>query len=217
MRITRLAEFKRDADAAIEEIIAPRNVPILVGGTGLYIVSVVDNLDIPEIKADPVCAPQIENKIETKRTRMLFLKNCVESTGGGIIVDPKNPRRVVRALEVATITGKPFTAQRRKNEPPYAILKLASTPAGGAARTHRSAHRRHDPRWLVDEVKNLIKKIWRERQHQSDKLPVAFDAIGYREIIDALEGRCSVDAAIAAMKMQHMALRETSNDLVQKR
>ena len=202
-----VADFKRDATNAINDILAQGKLPILVGGTGLYVKAVLENLDIPTIKADPELRRKIEKEIETSGLDAVFKKLAELDPEAAYIVDPKNPRRVVRALEVATITGKPFTAQRRKSEPLYDVLEIGINPLAEVLR------KRTDQRidgmirdGLVDEVKILMKK------YDGKKLPVAFDAIGYREIIDAIAGRCSIDAAIAAMKLNtwHFAKRQVT-------
>jgi tRNA dimethylallyltransferase len=206
-----VAEFKRDAYAAIGQILEHGALPIIVGGTGLYVKSVVENLDIPEIKADPKLRARIEKEIAARGLETVFKKLVELDPEAAYVVDPKNPRRVVRALEVATITGKPFTAQRRKNEPLYDVLAIGINPPQDVLRER--IDRRVDAMirdGLVDEVKMLMKKYGGARAGAGKKRPVAFDAIGYREIIDALENRCSMDAAITAMKFNtwHFAKRQ---------
>jgi tRNA dimethylallyltransferase len=189
-----VAEFKRDATVAIHEILMKKKLPILVGGTGLYVKSVVDNLDIPEIKADPTLRAQIENEIATKGLPAIFEKLVELDPEAAYIVDPKNPRRVVRALEVAILTGRPFTAQRLKSEPLYDTLEIGINPPPEILRER--INRRIDEmikNSLVAEVKNLLKKY--------GPTPTAFDAIGYREIIDHLEDKTTLEDAVAAMKL----------------
>lgn len=212
-----VADFKRDATEAINEVLMRGKLPILVGGTGLYIKSIVENLEIPEIKADPKLRAEIEKEIAARGLDAVFKKLVALDPEAAYIVDPKNPRRVVRALEVATITGKPFTAQRQKNEPLYDILEIGLGGGTGVQEKNiaeKTLHERIDRRvdemirdGLVDEVKNLLKKYGGT---STSAMPTAFDAIGYREIIAALQGGCSIDAAIAAIKLNtwHFAKRQ---------
>lgn len=197
-----VGEFKHDAEAAIDDILGREKVPILVGGTGLYVRAVVENLDIPDVKADPKLRHDIEKEIRDRGLEAVFESLVALDPEAAYIVDPRNPRRIVRALEVAMLTGKPFTAQRRKNDPRYDVLELGINPPLELLRE------RIDQRieemisdGLVDEVKELLK--------QYSETP-AFDAIGYREIIDALAGRTSMHQAIAAMKLNtwHFAKRQ---------
>ena len=121
-----VADYKHDAVAAIEDILKRKKLPILVGGTGLYLDAVLDNLDIPRTKADPELRANIEKDIAQNGLAAVFKKLVDRDPEAAYVVDPKNPRRVVRALEVAILTGEPFTAQRKKNEPLFDALKSAS-------------------------------------------------------------------------------------------
>jgi tRNA dimethylallyltransferase len=208
-----VAEFKRDAIAAISSVVARGRLPILVGGTGLYIRAVVDNLDIPRVEGDPVLRAAIEADIVAHGLASVFEKLVALDPEAAYIVDGRNPRRVVRALEVATLTGRPFTEQRLRQAPLYDFLILGLSPAPELLRER--IDRRIDEMvgaGLVDEVKNLLKK-YRRADGGADgtrALPIAFDAIGYREIIDYLDGRSTLDDAVAAMKMNtwHFARRQ---------
>jgi tRNA dimethylallyltransferase len=202
-----VADFKRDAIAAIDDILSRGKTPFLVGGTGLYIKAVVDNLDIPEIKADPKLRHEIESEIAAEGLPAVFEKLVSLDPEAAYIVDPNNPRRVVRALEVAMITGEPFTAQRRAQEPRYAVCELGIDAAPDILRER--IDQRIDAMvrdGLVDEVKRLLKKYRRA----DGGFPTSFDAIGYREIIAYLNGVNSLETAVAAMKLNtwHFAKRQ---------
>ncbi len=197
------ADYKTDAIAAINDILARRKLPILVGGTGLYVGAVLENLDIPKTRAHPELRAEIEKEIAREGLDAVFKKLVVLDPEAAYIVNPKNPRRVVRALEVARATGEPFTAQRKKNDPLFDALVLGLNPAPESLRER--IDRRVDVMvrdGLVDEVAALIKK--------HGTMPVAFDAIGYREIIAFTNGTLSLDEAIAAIKMNtwHYAKRQ---------
>ncbi len=119
------------------------------------------------------------------------------------VVDPKNPRRVVRALEVTLTTCAPFTAQRTKRTPLFDVLMLGLNPAPTLLRGR--IDRRVDAMMrdgFVNEVAALIKKYGQS--------PIAFDAIGYREIIDYLNDARSLEDATAAIKINtwHYAKRQ---------
>lgn len=195
-----VADFKRDATAAIDTILARGRLPILVGGTGLYVRAVVENLDIPEVAGDPVLRKKIEDEIAADGLPAVFEKLVALDPEAAYIVDPKNPRRVVRALEVATITGKPFTAQRKKQTALYNFLIIGLGRQFPPEILRERIDRRIDVMFedgLIDEVKNLAEKYRRD----DGSLPVAFDAIGYREIIAYLRGAATLDEAVAAMKL----------------
>lgn len=198
-----VADYQRDAIATIEDIIARGKVPLLVGGTGLYMRAVVENLDIPKTVAQPELRAGIEREIARDGLDAVFKKLVAldpEAAGG---VDPKNPRRVVRALEVAITTGEPFTAQRAKRASLFDTLMLGLNPAPEVLRDridHRVDAMLRDG--LVHETAALIKKY--------GVAAPAFDAIGYREIINHLNGDRSIEQATAAIKINtwHYAKRQ---------
>ena len=202
-----VADFKRDAEAAIDDVVGRGKMPFLVGGTGLYVRAVVENLEIPEIRPDPELRRKIEEEITRVGLAAVFEKLVAIDPEAAYVVDPKNPRRVVRALEVATITGKPFTAQRLMGKPRYETLMigLEIAPEELRARIDQRIDKMMDD-GLLDEVRELSKKYPRA----NEALPSAFDAIGYREIIDHLDGKLSLDDAVAAMKLNtwHFAKRQ---------
>ena len=187
------AEFKKDALVTIRKILRRGKLPILVGGTGLYIRAVVENLAIPKVKADPKLRQELERELEQEGLPHLFRKLVEVDPEAVYVVDPKNPRRVIRALEVSLKTGEPFSAQRRKGKSLFQTLQI------GVTRSHKELKKRIGQRvdkmirdGLVDEVKNLIKKYGPNQR--------AFDTIGYREIIDYLDGKISLTEAVELIK-----------------
>ena len=174
-----VADYQRDAVAAIRGIIARGALPILVGGTGLYMRAVLENLDIPKTVADPELRARIEKDIADVGLEAVFRTLVARDPEAAYVVDPKNPRRVVRALEVAISTGEPFTAQRMKRTPLFDALVFGLNPPPEILRERidqRVDEMMRDE--LVDEVATLIKKY--------GQTPAAFDAIGYREVISYL-------------------------------
>lgn len=198
-----VAEYKNDAIAAISKILKNGRLPILAGGTGLYVKTVLENLNIPKTKADPELRKKIEKDIEENGLDAVFKQLVELDSEAAYIVDPKNPRRVVRALEVAILTGVPFTAQRKKNEPFFKPLKIGINPPPEVLRERiniRIDQMMNDG--LLEEVKMLVTKYGDGQ--------IAFDAIGYREIIDHLNGKLSLEESVAAMKINtwHYAKRQ---------
>jgi len=198
-----VADYQRDAIAAINDIIARGKLPFLVGGTGLYVRAVVENLDIPKMAADPKLRAEIESEIARDGLDAAFKKLLALDPDAADVVDPKNPRRVVRALEVALATGKPFIAQRKKNEPLFDALALGLDPPPETLRER--IDRRIDAMMrdgLVDEVRALVAKYGVDAP--------ALSAIGYREIIAYIENKTSIDDAVATIKLNtwHYAKRQ---------
>jgi len=198
-----VGEFKRDAIDAINKIIAQGKSPILVGGTGLYVSAIVNNWEIPEIKEDKKLRAKIEKEIKTKGLDFVFKKLVELDAEAAYIVDPKNPRRVIRALEIALLSGKKFSEQRKKGKPLYDILEIGINGSQDALKKRISKRIKimlEDG--LVREVKNLVKKYGYNCK--------AFDAIGYREIIDYLKKKIILEEAIKQMDLNtwHYAKRQ---------
>ncbi|MBM3257471.1 MAG: tRNA (adenosine(37)-N6)-dimethylallyltransferase MiaA [Candidatus Liptonbacteria bacterium] len=197
-----VAEYKRDAIKAIRGILKRGKLPILVGGTGLYVRAVVENLDIPKVVADEKLRRKLEKEVEKKDLEHVFKKLVALDPEAAYIVDPKNPRRVIRALEVTLATGKPFTAQRKKQSPLFEAKILGLTPAPAALR--KRIEKRVDQMisdGLVEETEELYEQYGKVK---------ALDAIGYRELVDYLDGKISLQEAIRQIKLNtwHYARRQ---------
>ena len=116
-----VASYQRDARAAIESILDRNRTPILVGGSGLYIQSVVDEIAFPA--TDPQVRARLEGDLRRLGIDYLFgLLDELDPTAAASI-GPANGRKIVRALEVIELTGRPFTASMpRPGRPRYGAL-----------------------------------------------------------------------------------------------
>jgi len=181
-----VARYKKDCIAAIRKILKKGKLPILVGGTGLYVKAVVENLEIPAVKPNPDLRRKLEQRIEKQGLETLCRELVERDPEAAQTVDAKNPRRVIRALEIAMMTKRPFSSQRKKGQALFDPLKIGIMPPRDEFR--KRIEGRVDEmvnNGLVAEVKNLIKKYGTK--------PAAFDAIGYREIIDYLQAQTNVE------------------------
>ena len=115
-----VAQYQRDAIVSINAILELGHQPFLVGGSPHYIQAVVDNLEIPHIEPQPELRAQLESRpLAELRAQLEELDPQSAAT-----IDRSNPRRVIRALEVCLVSGKPFSQQRRLAEPLYRSLLL---------------------------------------------------------------------------------------------
>jgi len=114
-----VALFKQATVKKINEIIEKGKLPILVGGTGLYIKSIVENLDFPQVKADQ----KLRNRLEKKTAEELFQMYSEIDKEGSKIIDRNNKRRLIRAIEVSLLLEESFFKERKK-EPVYDILQI---------------------------------------------------------------------------------------------
>ncbi|MGA2418015.1 MAG: tRNA (adenosine(37)-N6)-dimethylallyltransferase MiaA [Candidatus Staskawiczbacteria bacterium] len=198
-----VGEYKKDAIKAIENIIKRKKMPILVGGTGLYIKAAAENLDIPKVEANPLLRKKIERDIQKNGLDFVFKKLIALDPEAAYIIDPKNPRRVIRALEITLLTKKPFSQQRKMGNPLFDVLEIGiSVPKEKLRGRINQRAKIMIKNGLINEVKELIKKYGDNQQ--------AFDAIGYREIIEYLNNKLTLEQATEIIKINtwHYAKRQ---------
>ena len=185
-----LAKYKKLAVKIIKDIQKRNKLPFLVGGTGLYIQSIVDNLQIPEVVPDKKLRDKLENQTNQKLYNQLK-KLDPESLK---VININNKRRMIRALEVCLSTKKSFSQQRKKGKPLFNILQIGIKP--NKKTLERKINQRADKMiqaGLIEEVKNLIKKYGHK--------PYSMSGIGYKEIISYLEKKISLDKAKELIKI----------------
>lgn len=190
-----VAEYKKEAIEKIFEIIRRKKLPIIVGGTGLYVKAVVDNLKIPEVKTNPKLRAKLEIELKEKGTERLYNKLIKLDPEAAYIIDPKNPRRIIRALEITLGSSRPFSEQREKGESHFDALKIGLSISKLKLKLKRKIEIRIDQMiqdGLVREVQTLMQKY-----------PVdtpAFEAIGYRELREYFKLQKSLKDAIEEIK-----------------
>jgi len=200
-----VGQYKKDAIKAINRIIKSGKLPILIGGTGLYIDAVVKNLEFPEVKENKKLRAQLEEEINEKGLNHVFKRLISLDPEAAYITDPKNPRRVIRALEIALLSNKKFSEQRKSGRPPYNALEIGiNLPLELLKIKIAKRTKRMIKKGLVEEVKKMVKKYGLDCR--------AFDAIGYREIIDYLKSKINLAEAIEQMDKNtwHYAERQTT-------
>ena len=152
-----LAEFQEQAYAAIDDIHARGALPLMVGGTGQYVRAVVEGWRIPRVPPDPALRAELETQAERDGAATLHARLAHLDPVAAQRLDPRNVRRVVRALEVCLITGQPISELQRKQPPPYRFLQLGLTMERAAL--YARADRRVEAMiaaGLEDEVRRLV-------------------------------------------------------------
>jgi tRNA dimethylallyltransferase len=182
-----VAAYQTDARAVIDDILARGAVPILVGGSGLYVSSVLWNFTFPGTDAGIRSA--LEDELETSGPGILYKRLTELDSAAAAAIGPHNGRRLVRALEVIELTGKPFGAGLPDDSEPWhpvTILGLQSPREMLVPRLNARVQRM----WasgLIDEVRGLDR----------DRLGVtAARAIGYAQALAQLDGELSEAQAI---------------------
>ncbi len=188
-----LAEYQRMAYAAIEDIHRRGRLPFLVGGTGLYVWAVVEGWEIPPAPPDPELRRALEERARREGPQALYEELRRLDPEAASFIDPRNVRRVIRALEVCYRTGKPFSAQRRKNPPPYRTILI------GLTRPRVELYRRIDER--VDRMiaQGLVEEVRRLAERYPWDLP-AMTGLGYRQIGAYLRGEIPLEEAIRRIR-----------------
>lgn len=149
-----VADFQRHALGAIDAVAARGHLPILVGGSGLYVRGVLENPSFP-VAVDPA----LRTALEAEPLDSLVARLRAVDPEGARWIDVKNPRRVVRALEVTLATGVPFSAQQRRGEPRVHALQLGL--AWPLHQLRARIEQRVDARMaaspsMLDEVRGLL-------------------------------------------------------------
>ncbi len=191
-----LAYYKKKAVAAIKNILKRGKVPFLVGGTGLYIQSVVDNLEIPAVPPNKKLRVQFEKEIKKPGALAKWYKKLLKLDPGAVdVVDKNNPRRIIRALEVCLATGRPFSKLREKGEPLFNVLQIGITLP--REKLYENIDQRVEQMIkddLVGETKKLLKKY-------KPDLP-SMSGIGYKEAEDYLNGVYGISEAAQRIKFR---------------
>ncbi len=189
-----LAEYMRMAYAAIDDILRRGKVPFLVGGTGQYVWAVLEGWQVPEVPPDEELRRRLEAEAAEKGGEALYRRLQEVDPEAAALIDPKNVRRVIRALEVIAHTGRPFSEQRRKVPPPYDVLIV------GLTRPREALYRRIDERVERMVALGLIEEVQRLLDAGYDPNLPALTGIGYRQIVEYLQGRVSLEEALHAVR-----------------
>lgn len=192
-----LAQFQKTVFAIINE--EKELLPFLVGGTGLYIQSIVDNLDIPKGGTDKVLRKELEEKTPEELFKMLIQLDYKSAQE----IDINNKRRLIRAIEVFKVSGEKYSEKKGKHTPLVEALQI------GIKLSREEMYRRIDMRvdemiqdGLLDEVKTLGEKFGFDIPSMS--------AIGYKQLSAYFKKEISLAEAVAQIKndSHHYAKRQ---------
>ena len=184
-----VSAYQRDAREAIAAIRSRRRTPILVGGSGLYVRAVLDDIEFPP--TDAALRERLEQRIAQEGTEALHRELAASDPEAAGIIGPRDARRIVRALEVGTLTGRPFTAFL-----PRPLYADASTVQIGLRRDRALLHERIAVR--VDRMVEggLLEEIRVLREMGLDRGLTARRAIGYEQGLAVLDGTLDCAQAI---------------------
>jgi tRNA dimethylallyltransferase len=190
-----LAVYQRQALAAVARIVARGRLPVLVGGAGLYVSAVCDGLAMPDVPPDRDYREALEARARIDGREVLQRELEQVDPESARRIDPRNVRRVIRALEVFRATGTPFSSWQTPSEkPPVQSVRV------GLRLERQALYARIDRRideWIaggfVEEVRSLLERGY------SSGLP-SMSGLGYRELAQFVQGRVELDEAVAQLK-----------------
>ena len=185
-----VAEFQALARAAIDEIRSREHLPVCVGGSGLYVRAVLENLDFPG--TDAAVRARLEAELAATSAAAMHARLAAVDPASAAAIIPGNTRRVIRALEVIELTGQPFVAtlpEHSQREPDVRIgLRV---PKDVLHQRIRSRVQRMWDAGFLDEVRDL------ERAGLRNGV-TASKALGYQQVLAFLAGECSEAEAFEA-------------------
>ncbi len=193
-----VADYKVQAKKAIREIIEKGKTPIVVGGTGLYVDSLIYEIEYPNIQFDEKYRAKLEKQVEEKGLEELY-KKAEEIDPEAIQKISKNDKkRILRILEIYHATGKNKTEQEKKSrekEPEFDYLVY------GLNMPREKLYKKIDLRvdvmikqGLIEEVKKVYKKY--------RKFPTAMQGLGYKEVVEYLNNNLTKEEMIDKIKQE---------------
>ena len=188
-----ISEFTNDADNILRSVLNKKNIAILVGGSGLYIESLIFGIDqIPEVSLD------LRNKLndDLKNNGIKFLQDWLKKIDPEILdkIDIKNPRRVIRALEICLTSKKKYSEiiDKTKKIPKYNFLCIGLDR--NRKKLYEAINKRVD-NMVANGLVNEVKSLYKFRKNN------ALNTIGYKEIFEYIEGNDSLENCIEKIKV----------------
>ena len=193
-----VAEYKKDAKKAIKEVIEKGKTPIIVGGTGLYVDSLIYEIEYPEIKFDEEYRKKLEKEVEEEGLEKLYEKAKKIDPIAIQKISKTDKKRIQRVLEIYHATGKTKTEQEiisRQKEPEYAYKVYGLL--WDRQKLYDRINLRVDimiEQGLIEEVKTILKKY--------SEFPTAMQGLGYKEVVQYLNKEITKEEMIEKIKQE---------------
>lgn len=193
-----VADYKKDAENAIEDILQKGKVPIIVGGTGLYVDSLIYGIEYPNIEFDENYRKELERRVEKEGLEKLYEKAKKIDPQAMKKISHNDQKRILRVLEIYNATGKTKTEQEiesRKNEVKYDYRVFAINM--DREKLYDRINKRVDimiQKGLIEEVENLLKKY--------NEFPTAMQGLGYKEVVEYIQGKVLKEDMIENIKRE---------------
>jgi tRNA dimethylallyltransferase len=191
-----LAMYHQLANGALKAIQRKGKLPLLVGGSGLYVWSLVEGWKIPQVPPNPKLRHQLEARAEQEGSQRLYQKLKDIDPTAAERINPNNARRIIRAIEIYDATGQPSSRLPRKEVPDFPVLLIGLTQDRNEL--YEIIDCRVDKmirRGLVEEVEQLLKKGY------GPSLP-SMSGIGYKQMVQFIRNEMTLPQAIDSIKYE---------------
>ena len=202
-----VVKFQQLAKKAMREIWERGHIPIVTGGTGFYIQALLYDIDFDENEKEDACRKELEAYAKEHGAEALHEKLAFVDPASAEMIHPNNIKRVIRALEFYEQTGKRISEHnetQRQRESPYAFAYFVLTD--DRAHLYERINRRVDQ--MIEE--GLVNEVQALKDKGYTKQLVSMQGLGYKEILDYLNGACTLEEAVYVLKRdtRHFAKRQ---------
>ena len=193
-----VADYKKEAKEAIKKVLEKGKVPIVVGGTGLYVDSLIYEIEYPNIEFDESYRKQLEIREQEEGLESLYLEAKEIDPKAIEKISSNDKKRIMRVLEIYHATGKNKTEQEiesRKNEVEFDYKVYALS--WDREKLYNRINLRVDimmQQGLIEEVQNIYAKY--------NEFPTAMQGLGYKEVVEYIENKCTKEEMIKKIKME---------------
>lgn len=193
-----VAEYKEEATKAIENILAKGKVPIVVGGTGLYINSLLYNITYPQLDFDKAYRTELETRVEKEGLESLYQEACHIDQEAMQKISQNDKKRILRVIEIYHQTGKTKTElekESRKEKSPFNFHVYV------LSRDREELYQRINLR--VDKMiqDGLIEEVRRIKEKYQE-FPTAMQGLGYKEVVSYLQGNMTKEEMVETIKKE---------------
>lgn len=202
-----VVRFQALAKEAMKEIYARGRIPVLVGGTGFYIQSVLYDIDFTENEGDPACRCELERLAAEQGNEALYRLLAEVDPESAETLHPNNVKRIVRALEYHRLTGRKISEhnqEQRGKSSPYDAYYFVLTM------DRATLYQRIDRRVELMLEQGLVEEVVKLKEMGLTKNDVSMQGLGYKEILAYLEGETTLEEAVYTIKRdtRHFAKRQ---------
>lgn len=193
-----VADYKQAAKQAIKEILEKGKTPIVVGGTGLYIDSLIYEIEYPNIEFDENYRKKLEQRVKIEGLKKIYEEANLIDPEAIQKISPNDEKRILRILEIYHATGKTKTEQEKESrrkpvEYDYQVYALK----WDREILYERINKRVDlmiEQGLIEEVKGILERY--------PKFPTAMQGLGYKEVVEYLKGSTTKEEMIEKLKME---------------